>query len=81
MASNNADEFRLIVLNPGGGDPEQTFRDPAGPAAQAHPPVNFHGFAACTHGFFQRDTQRAIVEELPILLLFARRFSRLGARV
>ena len=69
MASNNADEFRLIVLNPGGGDPEQHFRDPVGPAAQVHPPVNFHGFAACTHGFFQRDTQRAIVEELPILLL------------
>lgn len=69
MASNNAGEFRLIVLNPGGSDPEQHFRDPAGPTAPVHPPVNFHGFAACTRGFFQRDTQRAIVEELPILLL------------
>jgi len=69
MASNDADEFRLIVLNPGGSDPEQDFRDSAGPTAPVHPPVNFHGFAACTHGFFHRDAQRAIVEELPILLL------------
>jgi hypothetical protein len=69
MAPNNADEFRLTVLNPGGGDPEQNFRDAAGPAAPVHPPINFHGFAACTRGFFQRDTQRAIIEGWPVLLL------------
>ncbi|HYY13034.1 MAG TPA: hypothetical protein VE758_01225 [Chthoniobacterales bacterium] len=65
----NADDFRLIVLNPGGRDPEQHFRDGAGGLEQAHPPVNFHGFAACTHGYFHRDVQRAVAEDLPVLLL------------
>lgn len=69
MTQPSADEFRLTVLNPGGRDPEQNFRDPAGPAAPVHPPVNFHAFAACTHGIFQHDTQRAIADELPVLLL------------
>ena len=69
MASRGADDFRLTVLNPGGRDPEQHFRDGAGPVEQGHPPVNFHGFAACTRGFFHHDTQRAIVEETPVLLL------------
>jgi hypothetical protein len=67
--AHSADDFRLTVLNPGGRDPEQHFREDAGTAEQAHPPVNFHGFAACTHGFFHRDPQRALVEEIPVLLL------------
>ncbi|MEP7015737.1 MAG: hypothetical protein ABI925_09875 [Verrucomicrobiota bacterium] len=62
-------EFRLTVLNPGGRDPEQNFRDPSGPGTPVHPPVNFHAFAACTQGIFQHDTQRAVVDELPVLLL------------
>lgn len=69
MTSDNADQFRLTVLNPGGRDAEQSFRELAGPAAPVHPPVNFHAFAACTRGFFHHDTQRAIAEGLPILLL------------
>jgi len=69
MASRAADDFRLTVLNPGGRDSEQHFRDVAGPAEQVHSPVNFHGYAACTRGFFHHDTQRAIVEETPVLLL------------
>src|SRR5438874_1032678 len=69
MASHGADDFRLTVLNPGGRDREQHFRDAAGPAAQVHPPVNFHGYAACTRGFFHHDTQRAIAEATPVLLL------------
>jgi len=69
MTPVRADEFRLTVLNPGGRDPEQDFRQQAGPAAAVHPPVNFHGFAACSQGFFLRDVQRAIAEGLPILLL------------
>ena len=48
---------------------EQSFRDQGGPAATVHPPINFHAFAACTHGFFHHDTQRAIVEGVPVLLL------------
>jgi len=65
----NADDFRLVVLNPGGRDPEQHFHDGAGGLEQPHPPVNFHGFAACTRGYFHRDVQRAITEVLPVLLL------------
>ncbi|HEV3149162.1 MAG TPA: hypothetical protein VGZ24_10980, partial [Chthoniobacterales bacterium] len=59
----------MTVLSPGGRDPEQHFRDAAGPAAQVHPPVNFHGYAACTRGFFHHDTQRAIAEATPVVLL------------
>ncbi|PYK40007.1 MAG: hypothetical protein DME49_01825 [Verrucomicrobia bacterium] len=69
MASRAADDFRLTVLNPGGRDPEQHFRDGAGPVEQRHPPVNFHGYAACARGSFHQDTQRAIMEETPVLLL------------
>jgi hypothetical protein len=69
MVSHGADDFRLTVLNPGGRDPEQHFRDTAGPAAQVHPPVNFHGYAACTRGCFHHDTQRAIAEATPVVLL------------
>ena len=69
MASDKAAEFRMTVLNPGGRDPEQGFHEPIPPLVNAHPPVNFHGFAACTHGFFHRDVRRAILERLPLLLL------------
>jgi hypothetical protein len=69
MASPGADDFRLTVLNPGGRDPEQHFRDAIDPGAGKHPPINFHGFAACTGGAFHYDTQRAITEETPVLLL------------
>ncbi len=69
MASRAADDFRLTVLNPGGRDPEQHFQDGAGPVEQRHPPVNFHGYAACTRGSFHHETQRAIMEETPMLLL------------
>src|SRR6266851_8258249 len=69
MASRAADDFRLTVLNPGGRDPEQHFQDGAGPVEQRHPPVNFHGYAACVRCSFLHDTQRAIVEETPVVLL------------
>jgi hypothetical protein len=69
MASRAADDFRLTVLNPGGRDPEQHFRDGPSPVEQGHPPVNFHGYAACVRGSFHQDTQRAIMEETPVLLL------------
>jgi hypothetical protein len=69
MASPGADDFRLTVLNPGGRDPEQHFRETIDPGAGKHPPINFHGFAACTRGAFHYDAQRAITEETPVLLL------------
>jgi hypothetical protein len=69
MTSKVTDKFRLTVLNPGGRDPEQNFRDLPGPDASVHPPVNFHGFAACTQGFFHHDPRRALGEGVSVLLL------------
>jgi hypothetical protein len=69
MASPGADHFRLTVLNPGGRDPEQHFDEAASPGGQEHPPINFHGYAACTRGVFHYDTRRAIAEATPVLLL------------
>lgn len=61
--------FRLTVLNPGGRDAEQHFPDGAGELTQPHQPTNFHAYAACTRGSFQRDTKSAIAEDTPVLLL------------
>jgi hypothetical protein len=69
MASQNTDSFRLTVLNPGGRDPEQQFHDLPAPGEGAHPPINFHAFAACTLGAFHRNARRAIAEDTPVLLL------------
>ena len=64
------ESLRLTVLNPGGRDPEQDFAPgvPA-PNEEEHPPVNFHGYAACTGGTFQRDVSRALKAGRPVLLL------------
>ncbi len=69
MGLQSADDFRVAVLNPGGRDPEQHFHDKSDPGTGEHPPINFHGYAACTRGAFHYDTRRAITEETPILLL------------
>jgi hypothetical protein len=69
MASQGGDDFRLTVLNPAGRDPEQHFQETASPDGQEHPPINFHGYAACTRGVFHYDTRRAIAEATPVLLL------------
>jgi hypothetical protein len=69
MTSDNPDDFRLTVLNPKGHDSEEQFRDLPGPGQSAHPPINFHAFAACTHGAFHQNPRRAIAENTPVLLL------------
>jgi hypothetical protein len=69
MTSHHVDGFRLTVLNPRGRDPEQAFRDPPAPGEGAHPPINFHAFAACTQGAFHLNPHRAIAEDTPVLLL------------
>lgn len=74
----------LVVFNPRGRDRPQEFPDGAGrpddPAA-AHPPVNFHAYAACTRGSFLTDLPA--VERTdparPVLLLL-RRDARAGLR-
>ncbi len=69
MTSQSAEHFRLTVLNPGGRDPEQKFHKLPGPGEGAHPPINFHAFAACTLGAFHFNLRRAIAEDTPIVLL------------
>jgi hypothetical protein len=69
MAAKSAENFRLTVLNPGGHDPEQRFDTIPAPGEGAHPPINFHAFAACTLGAFHFNPRRAITENTPVLLL------------
>jgi hypothetical protein len=69
MTSHDVGDFRLTVLNPRGHDVEQEFRNLPAPGEGAHPPINFHAFAACTLGAFHRDSRRAIAENTPVLLL------------
>ena len=67
--------FRLTVLNPGGRDEAQEFPDGAGESALPHPPTNFHAYAACTHGSFQRETKIAVEQRTPVLVLLRGDFS------
>jgi len=61
--------FRLTVLNPGGRDEAQEFPDGAGESALPHPPTNFHAYAACSRGSFQRETKNALAKQTPVLVL------------
>jgi hypothetical protein len=64
---------KLAVLNAGGADPEQLFPDLAGaPDTRVHPPVNYHGFAACTGGGFFRDASRVPDDYEHVLVLVRR---------
>jgi hypothetical protein len=69
MTSRDAENFRLTVLNPGGRDPEQQFHSLPAPSEGAHPPINFHAFAACTSGTFHRNARSTLAERTPVLLL------------
>src|SRR6266567_8046735 len=69
MTSQGGEHFRLTVLNPGGRDPEQQFQNVSVPGEGAHPPINFHAFAACTLGAFHYNPRRAVAENTPVLLL------------
>jgi hypothetical protein len=80
MAAKSADNFCLTVLNPGGHDPEQQFHSVPAPGEGAHPPINFHAFAACTSGAFHREARRAIAENTPPVLLLLRSDFRASER-
>src|SRR5947199_2844366 len=69
MSSQTAQNFRLTVLNPSGRDRQQQFQNLPGPGEGAHPPINFHAFAACSLGAFHFNPRQAIVEGTPVLLL------------
>lgn len=65
--------MQIAVLNPGGRDREQLFRDGAGlPDGRGHPPVNYHAYAACSRGGFFRDAG-AIPEEMRAVLVLLRK--------
>lgn len=65
--------MQLAVLNPGGRDHDQRFPEgPGVPDARAHAPVNYHAYAACTHGGFFRDAN-GIPEEMRAVLLLLRK--------
>jgi hypothetical protein len=74
MAPPVSGSFRLTVLDPNGRDPEQQFPDGAGDIGPRHAPVNFHAFAACTRGSFQREVRLAITANTPVLLLLRGNF-------
>jgi len=76
MASPAAGPFKLSVLNPAGRDPEQYFETEIKPDSGGHPPINFHGFAACTGGAFHREVKNALAEKAPILLLLGGNFKQ-----
>jgi hypothetical protein len=60
----------LAVLNPGGRDPDQSFSDgPGQPNETAHPPINYHAYAACTRGAFYRSPPLAARHRSVLLLL------------
>src|ERR1700745_686181 len=69
MTSQSVDNLQLNILNPAGRDPEQQFHSVPAPGEGAHPPINFHAFAACTFGAFHRDAHQATAENTPVLLL------------
>src|SRR5437868_15441067 len=69
MASADAENFRLAVLNPAGRDHEQHFAENRSATANEHAPVNYHAYAACTHGAVFRDLKRAIASGWPVLPL------------
>jgi hypothetical protein len=57
------------VLNPGGRDRDQEFPNGAGsPNDPGHPPVNYHGYAACLRGAFLRDVRMCRADGVLVLL-------------
>jgi hypothetical protein len=60
----------FVVINPKGRDAEQAFPRGAGlPGDPGHPPVNYHGYAACMHGVFTGDARAATGARAALILL------------
>jgi hypothetical protein len=69
-------DFRLAVISPGGKDAQQSFADGAGSLRSAgHAPVNFHAYAACTHGTFGSSAAQ-LGKPSPVLLLIGGKMER-----
>lgn len=70
----------FVVLNPGGRDPDQSFA-PGAPEG-GHPPVNYHGYAACMGGMFLRDVSRVPAgTKLALVLLRKRNLRKVLAAI
>lgn len=68
------DSFPFAVLNPGGRDKARIFSEGAGrPGSAGHPPVNYHGYAACMRGGFFRDLRELPSPVTALLVLLRRR--------
>ena len=66
--------MNFAVFNPGGRDPDQLFPDGAGkPDDRAHPPVNYHAYAACCSGGFFRSEDSIPTPAERILVLLRKR--------
>lgn len=60
----------FVVLNPGGRDASQSFVE--GAPSGGHPPVNYHGYAACMGGLFLRDVA-AVPDGTRLVLVLLRK--------
>ena len=66
-------EFSFAVLNPGGRDQTRIFAQGAGsPTDPGHPPVNYHGYAACCCGAFYRRCGQIPASVKGVLVLLRR---------
>lgn len=65
--------FRLAVLNPGGRNKPVSYRSgPGAPGDHAHPPINFHAYAAATGGDFLVSTSAALSDDHDAVLVLIR---------
>lgn len=68
--------FRLTVIASSGRERERNFTQGAGAVMDVgHLPVNFHAFAACTHGRYSSSSAEYLDED-SVLLLIGREMSR-----
>lgn len=72
MNAINSGRGGFAVLNPWGRDPEIIYPGgPSSPLDDAHPPVNYHAYAACMRGGWYRDCKR-IPDETSVVLVLLR---------
>lgn len=68
--SGHPERTGFCVLNPGGRDRFQSFREGVGtPDSAGHPPVNFHAYAACLGGTFASSLSEVAPDVGTVLLL------------
>jgi hypothetical protein len=66
-------EPAFAVLNPAGRDQTRVFPQGAGlPSDSGHPPVNYHGYAACCQGGFYREWE-AVPDAVRCVLVLLRK--------